>query len=94
MIEDEVKKLLEKEWSEEERKIIQKTTDGLFYYRKLLPSSLKADVIAALQLCNKLKDELEILKVSELQDIKTVKYQLEILTNKVCNLEDIAFINQ
>lgn len=69
MIEEEFKKLLEKEWSEEERQMIQRISEGLLYYRKLLPKTLKTDVIAALQLCNKLKHQLELLmaKVDELE---------------------------
>lgn len=71
MIEEEFKKLLEKEWSEEERQMIQRIMEGMLYYRKLLPKALKADVISALQLCNKLKHQLDILiaKVGELEDV-------------------------
>ncbi len=59
MIEEEFNKLLEKEWTEEERQMIQRIMEGLLYYRKLLPKALKADVISALQLCNNLKHQLE-----------------------------------
>jgi hypothetical protein len=66
MIEEEIKKLLEKEWSPEERGMIQRIMDGLLYYRKLIPRSLKADVIAALQLCNQLKHQLDMLNVNSI----------------------------
>lgn len=71
MIEEEFQKLLEKQWSEDERIMIQRIMEGLMYYRKLLPKSLKADVISALQLCNKLKHQLETLmaKVGELENV-------------------------
>lgn len=76
MIEDEFTRLLEKDWSEEERQMIQRIKEGLLYYKKLLPKSLKADVIAALQLCNNLKHQLEcrMTKVNDLEknsDIQT-----------------------
>lgn len=71
MIEEEFKKLLDKDWSEEERQMIQRIMEGLLYYRKILPKSLKADVVSALQLCNKLKHQLEVLvnKVAEVEDV-------------------------
>jgi hypothetical protein len=64
MIEDEFKLLLEKEWSEDERVMIQRIMEGLLYYKKLLPKGLKADVINALQLCNKLKDQLDLMTIT------------------------------
>lgn len=57
MIEEEFKILLEKEWTIEEREIIKRIMEGLLYYKKLLPKTLKQDVLSALELCNKLKDE-------------------------------------
>lgn len=59
MIEEEFAKLLEKEWTEDEKAMIIRIRDGLLYYRKILPSSLKQDVVAALQLCNRLKHTIE-----------------------------------
>lgn len=57
MIEEEFKILLEKEWTIEEREIIKRIMEGLLYYKKLLPKTLKQDVLSALELCIKLKDE-------------------------------------
>lgn len=64
LIEDEFSNLLTKKWTEDEMKMIKRIMDGITYYRKLMPKGLKDDVIAALQLCNKLKIELEEFAVS------------------------------
>jgi hypothetical protein len=60
MIEEEFKLLLDKSWTDEEREMIKRIMDSLLYYKKLLPKSLKNDIIAALQLCNNLKHKIEI----------------------------------
>lgn len=59
MIKEEFQKLLMKEWNEEEKQMIVRIMDGILYYKKLLPKSLKEDVICALNLCNTLKTKLE-----------------------------------
>jgi hypothetical protein len=61
IIEEELKKLMDKEWEEDEKQVLQKLVDGFLYYKKLIPKSFKMEVIAALQICNKLKDKLDIL---------------------------------
>jgi hypothetical protein len=82
MIEEELKKLTEKPWTEEERAIIQKLVDGFLYYRKLIPKSFKTDMISALQMCNSLKDKLDILvekqaqSTIEISETKTIKIKL------------------
>lgn len=62
MIEEHFESLLQREWGNKEKEMIQRIQDGILYYKKLLPKTLKADVIAALQLCNNLKCELELLQ--------------------------------
>jgi uncharacterized protein Yka (UPF0111/DUF47 family) len=61
---------LEKEWSDEERQLIKRIIEGLLYYKRILPRSLKDDIVSALQLCNRLKHQLDILigKVGELEN--------------------------
>ncbi|NBP02798.1 MAG: hypothetical protein EBU90_22310 [Proteobacteria bacterium] len=59
MIEEELARLLERQWTDEERAMINRIMDGLLYYKKLIPKALKNDVVAALQLCNRLKLQLE-----------------------------------
>jgi hypothetical protein len=61
MIEEEFKKLLSKEWEQQERGILEKVMDGIVYYRKLMPKALKNDVLIAIQMCNRLKDQLDTL---------------------------------
>ena len=59
MIEEELSRLLERQWTDEERAMINRIMDGLLYYKKLIPKALKNDVVSALQLCNRLKSQLE-----------------------------------
>lgn len=61
MIEQEFQKLLDREWLDEERELIEKIIESVLYYKKFLPRQMKDDVIRALQLCNQLKEKLEIL---------------------------------
>ena len=62
MIEEHFNKLLEKDWENEEKEMIQRIMEGLLYYKKILPKTLKTDVVCAIGLCNRLKDEVEELK--------------------------------
>ena len=67
---EEFKKLLEKEWDEDDKKIIEKIMEGLLYYKKILPSSFKTDVSDAIKLCNRLKDQIVLLeeKIKRLEE--------------------------
>jgi len=62
MFEEQLKILLEKKWTEDELKLINRLTSNLGYYKKLIPKSLKQDIAEALQMCNLLKVELETYK--------------------------------
>lgn len=62
MFEDEMKKLLDKKWDEEDHKLISRLLDNLVYYKRIMSKSLKTDIMSVLELCNKLKVELEELK--------------------------------
>jgi hypothetical protein len=42
--------------------LIKKIMSGVKYYTKILPKNLKKDIADALDLCNKLKTELESFK--------------------------------
>jgi len=59
MLEEEFKKLLEKEWNPDEKELVIRIMDGLLYYKRFLPNNFKDDVLMAIQLCNKLKNELD-----------------------------------
>lgn len=60
MFEQELDNLLQKNWSDEDRRLISLLMDNVIYYKKLIPKSLKQDIMNALQMCNVLKTELEI----------------------------------
>lgn len=62
MFEDEMKKLLDKKWDEEDYKLISRLLDNLVYYKRIMSKSMKTDLMSMLELCNKLKTELEDLK--------------------------------
>ena len=60
MFEQELENLLQKKWTDEERILISRLMENVTYYKKLIPKSLKQDIVNALQMCNVLKTELEI----------------------------------
>lgn len=62
MIDEKFKILLEQNWTQEEEELIKKIMSGVKYYSKLLPRNFKKDIIDALDLCYKLKIELESLR--------------------------------
>lgn len=71
MIDEHFKILLENNWSNDEKNMIERIMNGLLYFKKLLPKILKDDVIIALKLCNELKTENEKLK-RENNELKNV----------------------
>jgi len=60
MLEDEVKSLLEKEWTDEEKELITNLISTVTYFKRMLPKTFKQDILCALQMCNSLKIELDL----------------------------------
>jgi hypothetical protein len=60
MIEEEFNKLLEKEWSNEEKELIKRIMNGMLYYKRFIPNDFKQDILLAIDMCNKLKNELDL----------------------------------
>jgi hypothetical protein len=60
MIEDEFNKLLEKEWNNEEKELIKRIMNGMLYYKRFIPNDFKQDILLAIDMCNKLKNELDL----------------------------------
>ena len=58
-MDDEIKSLLAKEWSEEERILITNLISNVTYFKRMLPKTFKQEIFCALQMCNSLKIELE-----------------------------------
>lgn len=69
MLEEQFKELMSKNWTEEDKALIERVTSSLMYYKKLIPKTLKADIVLALQLCNSLKDKMEELERKILEEI-------------------------
>jgi hypothetical protein len=69
MIEEELEKLLQHNWPESDKQLIQRLIDGLLYYKRILPKSLKKDILGGLQLCNKLKTQLVQTAPSDTQTV-------------------------
>lgn len=59
---EQTKALLNHEWTTDERSLIKRLVDSLLYYKYLIPKNLKSDVIAILDMANKVKHEYTILK--------------------------------
>ena len=58
-LENELTLLKEKEWSEEEKSMIDSFIKNIKYYKKLIPNGLKNDICEAIGMCNGLKIELD-----------------------------------
>lgn len=63
MLDEHFKELLNNNWSKDEIEIIDRIMKGLVFFKKLIPNSLKTDIVSAIKLCNELKSENEKLKI-------------------------------
>jgi hypothetical protein len=59
MFDKELEEFIQNNWTDEEKYFIKRLTENLVFYKKLIPKNLKQDILNALQLCNKLKLELD-----------------------------------
>lgn len=59
IIKEEFEKLVGLNWTEDELVLVHKIKDSIIFCTKLVPSSLKKDVVSAIQLIYRLKSELE-----------------------------------
>ena len=60
--------LLKRNWTTEQREILERLIENLNACKYLIPSSLKKDIIAAIHLCIQLKDSYD---KSEFEEEKT-----------------------
>jgi hypothetical protein len=72
-MEQEITELMARNWTDEEKELIQKITDGVMYYKRLIPKGLKTDIIIAIQLCNSLKLQLEKCECNHKIDDETIQ---------------------
>lgn len=56
-ITDKINELLQKEWTEEDKKIITDLLSNIKYYKKFIPKTVIEDICRAIELCIKLKTE-------------------------------------
>lgn len=71
MLEEEIDLLLAKDWGHEEKAVIAKMLKAVLYYKRMIPKSLKEDILATLKLCNRLKAELEDLRAKLISSCQT-----------------------
>lgn len=91
---DEAKNLLNHNWEEEERLLIQKVIDNLIYYKKFIPNSLKGDVQSILNMANKIKVDYDNLLNLKLTCTCKVEEEIieEIIEEKTIQEETIETI--
>ena len=65
--------LLNHDWTSHEKNLIKRLTDSLLYYKYLLPKNLKVDIVAILEMANKLKHECTILTQNTTHTTTTLK---------------------
>lgn len=88
---DEAKNLLNHNWEEEERLLIQKVIDNLIYYKKFIPNSLKGDVQSILNMANKIKIDYDNLVESNQKCIckETPQIQEKIIQEETIETEKL-----
>jgi hypothetical protein len=59
MLGDEFDKLLQKQWSENDKQVIERIKNNSVYYQKFLSASVKKDIIHVLNMCNNIKSKYE-----------------------------------
>lgn len=62
MFEEHFNELISKDWSMEDKALIERVCKSLSYYKKLIPTTLKNDIVYALEMCNRLKGRMEELE--------------------------------
>ena len=66
---EKIEELLKREWTEEDRKIIDSLQANIKYYKKFIPKAVIEDIMKAIDLCGRIKDNNDIL-VSEIELLK------------------------
>ena len=59
---EKIEELLKREWIEEDRKIIADLQANIKYYKKFIPKAVIEDILKAIDLCTRIKDENNKLK--------------------------------
>ena len=85
--------LLEQNWTDDEKTLLKKLSDNLLYYKKLIPASLKQDLVAVLRMANAFKSEHHLYK-SKLENLKKLLLQepieLQQIIDFIRNDQDLA----
>jgi hypothetical protein len=63
---EESKKLLEQNWTEDEKILIKRILDNIYSFRSLMPKALKNDISLILNLAIRIKKENEDLKIHQI----------------------------
>lgn len=66
---EKIEELLKREWTEEDRKVIADLQANIKYYKKFIPKAVIEDIMKAIDLCVRIKDNHDTL-VSEIQQLK------------------------
>jgi hypothetical protein len=62
LIENLINNLLEKEWETKDRLIIDNLYSSMKTYKRLIPNSISGNMTNALEMCIRLKNELDLLR--------------------------------
>ncbi len=54
---EKIEELLKREWTDEDRKIIDNLKANIKYYKKFIPKAVIEDMLKAIDLCMRVKDE-------------------------------------
>ena len=64
-----IEELLKRDWIEEDRKVISDLQSNIKYYKKFIPKAVIEDIIKAIELCIRVKDNHDVL-ISEIEQLK------------------------
>lgn len=57
--EEELKKILEQKWNDEDKETIERVINSVLSYKRLMSKTLKDDVLKIINICIKVKKQLE-----------------------------------
>lgn len=67
--EDNLRKLLEEAWSDEEKQLIERTIVNICSYKRIMSNSLKDDILKIVDLCMSLKRNQKVYNTQSKLDI-------------------------
>lgn len=82
-----IEELLKKEWEPKDRLIMENLYSSVKTYKRLIPNSINDKMKSSLEICIRLKDELDLLNKNKVVE-QNILHDKFICEPKMCNLCD------